>query len=253
MTMRQIVNLIRYNKQEKVKLSYNTQIRDMDDFIRYTDEKLGLEESELLDFLEDDKNFDPKFGFDPGNRFAVVVPGVYEVSWAVSAAELFHLLDEKFSQVWTPARVTKAKKMGLTVAEAITLASIVQSESGIASEQRKIAGVYVNRLSRQMPLQADPTLKFANKAYDARRVLDADKLTGSPYNTYRFKGLPPGPICLVGTQAVDATLNYEAHNYIYFCAKPELNGYSAYSSSYEQHQRNAAEYRRALDRMGISR
>ena len=133
------------------------------------------------------------------------------------------------------------------------MASIVQSESGIASEQAKIAGVYFNRLERGMLLQADPTLKFANENFDAQRLLNEDKEINSPYNTYKYKGLPPGPIALVSTQAIDATLNYKKHNFLFFCAKPGLNGYSDFSVNYEQHQKFASAYQKALDQKGINR
>ena len=155
--------------------------------------------------------------------------------------------------IWNDKRKASAKKTGFSVAEIITLASITQSESGIESEQEKIAAVYINRLNKRMLLQADPTLKFANKNFDAQRVLDADKEIDSPYNTYRYKGLPPGPICLVYTQAIDAVLNHTKHNFIFFCAKPDLNGFSDFSVTYEQHQKYATAYQKAMDKRGINR
>ncbi len=253
MSMRQIINLIKYNKQENVKLTYNSQIRDMDEFVDYTDDKLELSDSELEDFIDDGENLHNYFGLDPETSFAMVVPGVYEVSWAISSEEFFALLKERYLKIWNSNRVALAKKTGYSVPQIITLASIVQSESVIESEQKKIAGVYFNRLSKGMPLQADPTLKFANKNYDAQRILDEDKETDSPYNTYRYKGLPPGPICLVGTQAIDATLNYSKHKYLFFCAKPQLNGYSDFSATYEEHDKYAKAYQKALNARGINR
>jgi UPF0755 protein len=251
MSMRQIINLIKYGKEEKVKLTYNSQIHDLDEFVVYTADKLEMNESEIEDYLSDEKKLHEHFDLDPGNAFALVVPGVYEVSWAIKIDDLFAILEKRFKETWTDKRIAKAKKAGFSVPEIITLASIVQSESGIESEQQKIAGVYINRLNKGMLLQADPTLKFANKNYNAQRVYDADKETNSPYNTYKFKGLPPGPICLVGTQAIDATLNYAKHNYIFFCAKCELNGYSDYSSTYEQHKKFAEKYQEAMNKRGI--
>lgn len=251
MSMRQIINLIKYGKEEKVKLAYNSQIHDLDEFVAYTVDKLEMNESEIEDYLADEKKLQEHFGLDPDNAFALVIPGVYEVSWAIKTDELFNLLEKKFKELWNDKRLAKAKKTGFSVPEIITLASIVQSESGIESEQQKIAGVYINRLNKGMLLQADPTLKFANKNYNAQRVYDADKETNSPYNTYKFKGLPPGPICLVGTQAIDATLNYAKHDYIFFCAKCELNGYSDYSTTYEQHRKFAEKYQQAMNKRGI--
>lgn len=253
MTMRQIINLIKYNKQEKIKLTFNSQIHNLEEFIEYADEKLELRGTELEDFLSDEKKLNAYFKLDPDNCFALLTPGVYEVSWAITAEELFTLLKEKYVKVWNPTRVLQAKKLGFTVPEIMTIASIVQSESAIESEQEKIAGVYINRLKRGMPLQADPTLKFASKNFDARRVYDVDKEINSPYNTYKYKGLPPGPICLVNLQAIDATLNYSRHNFIFFCAKPQLNGFSDFSATYEQHRKYALAYQKALDKIGISR
>ncbi len=253
MTLRRIINLIKYNKQEKVKLTFNSQIRDMDEFVAYVDEKLAMDADELEDLLTDEKLLHENFMLDPGNSLGMVVPGSYELGWAITAQELIEMLKKKYISVWNSARRSKASMIGYSIPEVLTIASIVQSESSIASEQRKIAGVYINRLRKGMPLQADPTLKFANRNYDAQRVYDKDKEINSPYNTYRFKGLPPGPICLVSTQAIDATLNYEKHNFIFFCARPDMSGYSSFSSSYRQHQQHARAYQKALDKLGIRR
>lgn len=253
MNMRQVINLIKYNKQEKVKLIYNYQIHDMDEFIAYTDDKLAISENELEDFVSDEKKLHDNFGLDPDNCFAMIVPGTYEVPWAIGFEEFINVLKEKYQKVWNTSRINQVKKMGLTIPEVITLASIVQSESGIESEQEKIAGVYLNRMNKNMPLQADPTLKFANKNYEAQRVLNEDKQIRSPYNTYKNKGLPPGPICLTGSQAIDATLNYMRHNFLFFCAKPQLNGYSDYSVTYDQHRKYATAYQQTLSKKGINR
>jgi UPF0755 protein len=253
MTMRRIVNLFKYNKQEKVKVNLNSQIHDLEEFIEYVDQKLELSDEDLEDFLTDEKKLSDNFGLDPSNSLAMLIPGSYEVSWAVTADDFFRTLKKKYDATWNADRKARARNTGYTIPEIITIASIVQSESGIASEQKKIAGVYINRLKKGMPLQADPTLKFANRNFGAQRIYDKDKEINSPYNTYRFKGLPPGPICLVTQQAIDATLNYERHNYIFFCASSELNGLSHFSSSYEQHQKHARAYQKALDKLGIRR
>lgn len=253
MNMRQIINLIKYNKQEKVKLTYNSQIHDLEEFVEYTDEKLELSASEMEDVLSDEKKLSDLFKLDPDNSFGLIVPGVYEVSWAITTDDLFKLLKERYSKIWNTNRVTQAKRLGFKVSEIITIASIVQSESAIESEQEKIAGVYINRLKKDMRLEADPTLKFANKNFGARRVYNVDKEINSPYNTYRYKGLPPGPICLVSQQAIDATLNYSKHNFIFFCAKPELNGLSDFSATYEQHRKYATAYQKAMNKKGVGR
>jgi UPF0755 protein len=253
MTMRQIINLIKYNKQEKVKLTFNYQIHNLDEFISYTNDKLELSENELEDFFSDEEKLNHYFKLDPENAFACITPAIYQVSWAISLNELMQLLKEKYYYVWNKNRVKQTNNLGYSIPQLITIASIVQSESSIKSEQEKIAGVYINRLKKEMLLQADPTLKFANKNYEAQRVLDKDKEINSPYNTYRFKGLPPGPICLVTTQAIDATLNYKKHNFIFFCAKPQLNGYSDFSINYSQHKNFASAYQKTLNKRGINK
>lgn len=251
MSMRQIINLIKYNKQEKIKLTYNSQIHTLDDFVSYTADKLDLTEGDLEDYLADDKKLQKDFGLDPDNAFALIVPGVYEVSWAISTEEFFDFLKNKYKAVWNDNRKALARNTGYSIPEIITLASIVQNESAIESEQEKIAGVYINRLKQGMPLQADPTLRFATRKFDAQRFYNSDKDNDSPYNTYKFKGLPPGPVSLVGVQAIDATLNYQKHKYMYFCANCKFNGYSEFAVTYEQHRKNAEAYQKELDKRGI--
>ncbi len=253
MNLRQIINLLKYNKQEKIKLTLNSQIHDLEEFVVYADEKLELAAEEIENAITDEKKLDELFQLDPDNAFALLVPGIVEVSWAISVDEFIALLKSRYDKVWNSTRAAQAKKLGFKIHEIITIASIVQSESAIGSEQEKIAGVYINRLKKGMRLEADPTLKFANRNFNVTRVLNVDKEINSPYNTYRYKGLPPGPICLVTTQAIDATLNYGRHNFIFFCAKPQLNGFSDFSSTYAQHRKYAQAYQRALNKIGIRR
>lgn len=253
MNNRQIILMLKNNKQEKVKLTFNSQIRTKEEFIEYLDSKLEMSFDELDEYLSDDVVLEKEYGLDPDNIMALILPNVYEVSWVVKKEELFGQIKNYFNSIWTKERREKGKKAGYSLVEVMTLASIVQGESGIASEQQKIAGVYINRLKKNMPLQADPTLKFANRNFDVQRVTNADKQIDSPYNTYKYKGLPPGPICLVKTQAIDAVLNYTKHNFIFFCAKPDFSGYSDFTSNYEQHLKCASAYQKALDDKGIKR
>jgi UPF0755 protein len=253
MNNRQIIIMLKNNKQEKVKLTLNSQIHDRDELVEYLDNKLELDADAVEDILSDETVLEKECGLDPGNVMALFLPNVYEVSWAISKDDLFNEFKTYFKSVWNKTRLEKAKKIGYSVPEVMTIASIVQSESGIETEQQKIAGVYINRLKKDMPLQADPTLKFANNNHDVQRVTNADKEIDSPYNTYKYKGLPPGPICLVKTQAIDAVLNYSKHSYIFFCAKPDFSGYSDFTSSYDAHCKNASNYQKALDKRGIHR
>lgn len=252
MTHRQIINLIKYNKQEKIKLTLNSQIHNMEEFILYVDDKLELDQEELEGYFEDPDMLERDFNLAPSYAFGTIIPQVYELSWATSLPDLINELRKTYNAFWTKERIAKAKKnTKLSIGEVITLASIVQNESYIPEEQQIIAGVYLNRLNKGMLLQADPTLVFANKLWGVQRIYDKDKDIDSPYNTYKYKGLPPGPICLVKTQVLLQVIDLTKHKYIFFCAKPELNGYSDFSETYEQHTKYARAYQKAMNNKGI--
>lgn len=253
MSNRSIVKMIKKGKQEKVKLYFNSQIRTKEEFINYIAGKLEIEEEELEEFCSNENILQEQYGLNSENFMALIVPETYEVNWTTHIDELFKLLKASYDKVWTKEKLTKAKTIGYTVPEVMTIASIVQSESAIKTEQQKIAGVYINRLKQDMKLQADPTIVFANGNFDVQRVLSADKEIDSPYNTYRYKGLPPGPICLVNPSTIDAVLNYTKHNYTYFCAKPDFSGYSNFTNDYKVHMKNASAYQAALNQKGIKR
>lgn len=252
MTHRQIINLIKYNKQEYIKLTFNSQIHDMEEFIAYVDDKLELDEESIEKYFDDEIALDKDFGLPIACSFGAIIPQTYEWSWAISMDDVVKDLKKTFDAFWTKQRIADGKKnTKLNICELISLAAIVQNESYIPDEQAKIAGVYLNRVHKGMLLQADPTLVFANKIWGAQRIYDKDKDIDSPYNTYRYKGLPPGPICLVKTQALNSVIYLNKHKYLFFCAKPELNGYSDFSETYEQHEKYARAYQKAMNKRGI--
>lgn len=253
MSNRSIVKMIVNAKQEKVKLFFNSQIRTQEQFIDYVSEKLEIEKAELEDYCSNEDILADQYGLNSENFMTLIVPETYEVDWTTHINDLFILLEKSYDSVWTKAKKDKAKSLGYSVPEIVTIASIVQSESSIKTEQQKIAGVYINRLKQDMRLQADPTVVFANGNFDVQRVLSADKEIDSPYNTYRYKGLPPGPICLVNPSVIDAVLNFTKHNYTYFCAKADFSGYSNFTNDYKVHMKNAAAYQEALNKKGIKR
>ncbi len=253
MSNRSIVKMIVNGKQEKVKLFFNSQIRTKEQFIAYVTEKLEIEQSDLEEYCHNEKVLSEKYHLNSDNFMCLIIPESYEVDWTTHIDDLFDLLKASYDTVWNKERKNRAKVIGYTIPEVVTLASIVQSESSIKSEQQKIAGIYINRLKKDMKLQADPTIVFANQSFEVQRVLSSDKDTDSPYNTYMYKGLPPGPICLVNPGTIDAVLNYTHHNYIYFCAKCDFSGYSSFTSDYPEHQKNAKEYQNALNKRGIKR
>ena len=160
-------------------------------------------------------------------------------------------MSEESKRFWTFERKEKAKAAGLTENEVITLASIVDEETSNVAEMPKIAGMYINRLHINMPLQADPTVKFATKNFTAHRIHQKWLTVDSPYNTYKYRGLPPGPIRIPSVEAIDAVLNYVHHDYIYMCAKEDFSGTHNFAKTYEEHQINAAKYAKALNVRGI--
>lgn len=253
MSNRSIIKMILNHKEEKVKLYFNSQIRTKENFIAYISEKLSISESEMEDFCNNETKLQEDFGLNTNNMMCLVVPETYELSWATNIEELISSLKKTYQSVWTKERKSKAEDIGYSVPEISVIASITQSESSIKTEQQKIAGVYINRLKQDMKLQADPTVVFANGDFDVQRVLSADKEIDSPYNTYKYKGLPPGPICLVNPSTIDAVLNYTKSDYLFFCAKPDFSGYSSFTNSYETHQKNAKAYQDALNKKGIKR
>jgi UPF0755 protein len=176
------------------------------------------------------------------------IPNSYEFYWNTSADELAKKLTKEYQRFWNDDRTNKAKQLNLTPAQVYTLASIVHKETAKADERPKVAGVYLNRLNKNMPLQADPTVIYALKQKSnnwdlvVKRVMHNDLMTSSPYNTYRNTGLPPGPIFMPDMSAIDAVLNAEKHDYIYFCASVERFGYHEFAKDYNEHLKVAAKY-----------
>ena len=181
-----------------------------------------------------------------------LIPNSYEFYWNGDCESIAERLLSFYHQFWTSERKGKAKKLGLSPCEVSTLAAIVQKETSRMDEMPKVAGVYLNRLKTGMRLQADPTLIFAMDK-KVSRVLDVDKSIASPYNTYLYAGLPPGPICVPEKASIDAVLNAENHEYIYFCASEAFNGYHNFAKTYRQHLVNASKYHRELNKRKIYR
>lgn len=253
MTNRQLINSIKNGKQEKVKITFNSSDHTNDDIIKKIADKLEITEEELETFFVSQTPLRDKSNFTNENLRCLFLPETYELNWNTSLPDFMQLVEKNYTDFWNNSRQQKAKRANLTQTEVIVLASIVQSESAIDEEQQQIAGVYINRMRKNMPLQADPTLIYAVGDFSIQRVRSRDKDIDSPYNTYTNKGLPPGPICLPYQQAIDAVLNYNKHNFLYFCAKPSLNGYSNYSVTYEDHKKYADSYQKEMDRRGINR
>lgn len=194
-----------------------------------------------------------RYGFNEATFIAMFLPNTYEVWWTVSPEDLMDRFAGEYKRFWNEERKQSARALGLSQSEVGTLASIVQAETGRISDAPMIASVYLNRLRIGMPLQADPTLKYALGLDSLNRILHVDKLVDSPYNTYAHKGLPPGPINLTEARFIDAVLHPAKSDYLYFCAREDLSGYSNFSTTYQQHVIHARRYQQALNRRGIMR
>ena len=166
-----------------------------------------------------------KAGFDSVTLFSMFIPDTYEFYWTVSPAQFIERMRREYDRFWTPQRDAKRQRSGLSRLEVMTLASIVYEETRQSDEMPRIAGVYINRLRKGWPLQADPTVKYALQEFGLRRILHRHLKYPSPYNTYINKGLPPSPICMPGRNAIDAVLDFERHDYMFFCARPTFDGY----------------------------
>jgi UPF0755 protein len=201
--------------------------------------------------LINDSEYLKQFGFTPDNVISMFIPNTYEVYWDITAEKFMERMYKEYKAFWTEKRKARIAEMRLTELQAITLASIVEKESNKNDEKPDIAGVYLNRLRDGWLLQADPTLVYALGDFSIKRVLNVYKTIDSPYNTYKYFGLPPGPICLPSISSIDAVLNYRQHKYMYFCAREDFSGYHNFAVTMNEHLLNAAKYQNALDQKGI--
>ncbi|MCE7054742.1 endolytic transglycosylase MltG [Algoriphagus sp. AGSA1] len=245
MTNLELVRLLRSGRQTPVRITFNN-VRTKEDLAEKITANLEITSDQFLDLIQDSV-YIRKFDFEEETIMSMFIPNTYELWWNTSPEALFDRMYREYNSFWTDTRRQKASLLGLNPKETSTLASIVQAESQKADERPKIAGVYLNRLRLNMPLQADPTLVFALGDFELKRVLNIHKETDSPYNTYMYAGLPPGPINLPDINSLDAVLNAENHDYLYFCAKEDFSGYHAFAVTLAQHTANARRYQAALN------
>lgn len=191
------------------------------------------------------------YGLDTATMACLFLPNTYEVYWNITPTQLLDRMKRESRAFWTTARKEKAQAAGLTPCEVITLASIVDQETANDAEKPMVAGMYLNRLRQGMKLQADPTVKFALQRFDLRRILHEHLAADSPYNTYRYEGLPPGPICIPSLASIEAVLDYAHHDYIYMCANEDFSGTHRFAVTYAEHMQNARRYAETLNERGI--
>ncbi len=249
MSNNELVNLLRSGKQDPVQLTFNN-IRDMKQLAGRVAEQLELDSLSLHEYITDSSIY-AKYGMNVHTMPCMFIPNTYEVYWNISREAFVERMNKEYKNFWDKTRMNKAEKAGMAPEEVISLASIVNMETQQENEKKRIAGVYVNRIKKGMRLQADPTVVFAVGDFSIRRVLNKHRKIDSPYNTYKYSGLPPGPICLPEISSIDAVLNYEKHRYLYFCAKPDFSGYHSFARTLNQHNRNAKAYQRELNKRRI--
>ena len=241
----ELVHLLRSGRQTPVNVTFNN-VRTDGDLAEKITRNLEIEAADFLRILQDSEHV-AKFGFKKETVLSLFIPNTYEVYWNVTAIDLFDRMYEENNRFWTDERKAKAAELGMDLVEVSTLASIVQAETSKADERPKVAGVYLNRLKLNMPLQADPTLIFAIGDFEIKRVLNVHKEIESPYNTYKYTGLPPGPINLPDISALEAVLTPQRHSYLYFCAKEDFSGYHAFATNLRDHMINARRYQQTLN------
>jgi UPF0755 protein len=250
MTYRQLVNTLCLGQQAPVKMVISGSVRTKNRLASIISKQIEADSTSLL-YTLNDSVFLNELGFTANNSILLFMPDTYSVYWNRDIRQLFRDMKKVFDKYWNQDRLGKLESLNLSKTEAMTLASIITEESVKYDELPTIAGVYINRLRKKMPLQADPTVKYALSDFSIRRVLTVHTEFDSPYNTYIYRGLPPGPICIPDRKAIDAVLNYKKHDYLYFCAKDDFSGYHVFAKTLQQHGQNANAYRNALNRRKI--
>jgi len=249
MTNRTLVNMIKSGNQDPVKLKFHG-LRRKEDFAGYLAKNLEADSAAFIKIL-DSAALVEKYGFTKDNSYTMYIPNTYELYWNISPMEFFDRMRSEYDKFWTADRKKKAAALNMTPQQVTVLASIVDGEALYDKEMPTIAGLYLNRLNKGILLQADPTVIFANNDFTVKRVTNALLRIESPYNTYKYAGLPPGPIMMPSINGIDAVLSPEKNNYIYMCAKEDFSGYHAFAVTKAEHEINANKYRAALNKRNI--
>lgn len=244
-----LLNIFRRGQQTATRITFNN-IRLKEDLAERLDEQLMISKEDIMRLLTNEK-FCHSMGFTSETAPTLFIPNTYEVYWNISAENLIKRMKKEYDNFWTDKRKEKAKAINLTPIEVSILASIVEEETAVADEYPIVSGLYLNRLQKGIPLQADPTVKFAVGDFTLRRILHKHLEVESPYNTYKYAGLPPGPLRIPSIKGLDGVLNHMKHNYIYMCAKEDFSGRHNFAITLTEHNRNADRYRAALNRLNI--
>lgn len=249
MTNNDLANKLRAGNQDAIKLTFNN-IRTKNEFAGRISKLLMIDSLSLLNKLNDEV-YTESLGFNTYTIIAMFLPNTYNMYWDISLNDFFKKMHREYNVFWTEERKEKAKRACISPMGAIIIASIIEEETIKADEYPIIAGVYINRLNMNYNLDACPTLKFALGDFEIKRVLNVHKKINSPYNTYKHKGLPPGPIRQPSIFVIDQVLNYQKHKYLYFCAKEDFSGYHNFAKTLKEHNLNAVKYRKELNNRHI--
>lgn len=244
----QVMKLFRHGLQQPVKITLHT-ATNTEELVAVLTKSLAMPPADLQALL-DDEALIKEYGFTKDNILTMFIPNTYAVYWNIAPAALLQRFYKEYKQFWTNERLSKAQKIKLSPQEVYILASIVAKETTHLAEAPIIAGVYINRLKKGMRLQADPTITYIAHMPTGNRVLKKHTQIDSPYNTYLYKGLPPGPITIPTVEMIDAVLNHQQHHYLYFVAKEDLSGLHYFAKNFETHKANAQKYRRMLKTLG---
>lgn len=247
----QAVRKLRSGAQDPIRITFNS-IRLKSEFIDLIGGKFSFGR-DTLEALLSSKTVCKKYGFDTTTVLTMFLPNTYEFYWSISAENFMDRMKDEYDTFWTQGRKDLASTAGLTPIQVIILASIVDAETNIATEKSTVAGVYINRLNVNMPLQADPTVKFALGDFAIKRINHdlIEAAAASPYNTYKVLGLPPGPINMPSITTIDKVLHYESHDYLFFVADPSRPGYHTFNTDYRSHVNKANAYRKSLNNRNI--
>lgn len=240
---------LRNGRQEPVKFTVPN-VRTMGDLAKVLS-KITMNDSTTWAKSFSDPSFCAEFGYDTASLPCVFIPDTYDIYWDATPEKLIKRMKKESDAFWTEKRRSQAQEAGLTPNGVIIIASIVDQETANNAEKPMVAGMYINRFRQGMKLQADPTVKFALKNFSLRRIGGSMLFYDSPFNTYKYAGLPPGPICIPSLASIKAVLGYVHHNYTYMCAKEDFSGTHNFASTYEQQQVNARKYQAALNARGI--
>ncbi len=247
----EVIRMLRAGEQTPVNITFNN-VRLVQELPAKITQNLEMDSAAFQQVLQND-SLVKAVGFDSLTLVGMFIPNTYQVYWNIKPEALFMKMKKEYDRFWGEKRKKLAETIGLTPKEVTVLASIVDAETTYREEEPRVAGLYMNRLKKGYLLGADPTLVFAHQDFEIRRVLNKHKEIDSPYNTYKYTGLPPGPINMPSPTAVNAVLNYEQHRYLYMCAKEDFSGYHNFATNLKDHNENARRFQQAMNRAGIYR